>query len=110
MRNAERRNGTRCPTASNRGMVAGEPGDQKWSRRVWEGGVGKGPARAPRRRRTSAGLDVDFGPFFLKFSSYFPYGAKLCFNGHHWAQRQAEAAGIAFTALDNGFLDCDDPD
>ncbi len=55
------------------------------------------------------GLDVDFGPFFLKFSSYFPYGAKLCFNGHHWAQRQAEAAGISFTALDNGFLDCDDP-
>ena len=55
------------------------------------------------------GLDVDFGPFFLKFSSYFPYGAKLCFNGHHWAQRQAEAAGIAFTALDNGFLECDDP-
>ena len=56
------------------------------------------------------GLDDDFGPFFLKFSSYFPYGAKLCFNGHHWAQRQAQAAGIAFTALDNGFLDCDDPD
>ena len=55
------------------------------------------------------GLDLDFGPFFLKFSSYFPYGAKLCFNGHHWAQRQAEAAGIAFTALDNGFLECDDP-
>jgi len=55
------------------------------------------------------GLDVDFGPFFLKFSSYFPYGARLCFNGHHWAQRQARAAGIAFTALDNGFLDCDDP-
>jgi hypothetical protein len=56
------------------------------------------------------GLDVEFGPFFLKFSSYFPYGAKLCFNGHHWAQRHAEAAGIAFTALDNGFLDCDDPE
>ena len=55
------------------------------------------------------GLDVEFGPFFLKFSSYFPYGAKLCFNGHHWAQRQAQAAEIAFTALDNGFLECDDP-
>ena len=39
------------------------------------------------------GLDVDFGPFFLKFSSYFPYGAKLCFNGHHWAQRQAAGGG-----------------
>ena len=56
------------------------------------------------------GLDVEFGPFFLKFSSYFPYGAKLCFNGHHWAQRQAQQAGIAFTALDNGFLECDDPE
>jgi hypothetical protein len=56
------------------------------------------------------GLDVEFGPFFVKFSSYFPYGAKLCFNGHHWAQRQAELAGIAFTALDNGFLECDHPD
>ena len=55
------------------------------------------------------GQDVDFGPFFLKFSSYFPYGAKLCFNGHHWAQRQARAAGIAFGELDNGFVDCQDP-
>jgi hypothetical protein len=43
MRNAERRNGTRCPAASNRGMVAGEPGELKGSRRVREGGVGKGP-------------------------------------------------------------------
>jgi hypothetical protein len=56
------------------------------------------------------GLDLDFGPFFVKFSSYFPYGAKLCFNGHHWAQRQAQAAGIAFTALDNGFLECEAPE
>ena len=46
----------------------------------------------------------------MKFSSYFPYGAKLCFNGHHWAQRQAEEAGIAFTALDNGFLECEQPE
>src|SRR5215211_2206 len=36
------------------GIVTGEPGDRKRSRRVREGGVGKGPARAPRRRRTSA--------------------------------------------------------
>lgn len=27
-------------------------------------------------------LDEEFGPFFLKFCSYFPYNAKLCFNGH----------------------------
>lgn len=23
-------------------------------------------------------VDADFGPFFLKFSTYFPYTAKLC--------------------------------
>ena len=27
------------------------------------------------------GADEDFGPFFLKFCSYFPYNAKLCING-----------------------------
>ena len=27
-------------------------------------------------------VDTDFGPFFLKFCSYFPYNAKLCINGH----------------------------
>ena len=54
-------------------------------------------------------VDADFGPFFLKFSSYFPYNAKLCINGNEWAKRQAAKAGIGFTALDNGFADCDDP-
>ena len=54
-------------------------------------------------------LDEDFGPFFLKFCSYFPYNAKLCINGNHWAQRQAGKAGIAFEALDNGFAAVDDP-
>ena len=44
------------PRAANHDhdIVTGEPGDRKRSRRVREGGVGKGPARAPRRRRTSA--------------------------------------------------------
>jgi hypothetical protein len=54
-------------------------------------------------------LDADFGPFFLKFSSYFPYTAKLCLNGNEWAKRQATKARIGFTALDNGFAACDDP-
>jgi hypothetical protein len=53
-------------------------------------------------------LDADFGPFFLKFGSYFPYNAKLCLNGHHWAQRQAAKAGIGFTAMDNAFAAVDD--
>jgi hypothetical protein len=54
-------------------------------------------------------IDADFGPFFLKFCSYFPYNAKLCLNGHEWAKRQATKAGIGFTALDNGFAALDDP-
>ena len=44
-------------------------------------------------------MDEDFGPFFLKFCTYFPYNAKLCLNGHEWVKRQAtKAAGrIAFS-------------
>ena len=26
-------------------------------------------------------VDEDFGPFFIKFSTYFPFTAKLCING-----------------------------
>ncbi|RSM51481.1 hypothetical protein DMB66_41695 [Actinoplanes sp. ATCC 53533] len=54
-------------------------------------------------------VDTDFGPFFLKFSSYFPYTAKLCVNGNEYAKRQAVKAGIGFTALDNGFATCENP-
>jgi hypothetical protein len=54
-------------------------------------------------------VDADFGPFFLKFCSYFPFNAKLCINGNEWAKRQAARAGIGFTPLDNGFAAVDDP-
>ena len=54
-------------------------------------------------------VDEDFGPFFLKFCSYFPYNAKLCLNGHEYLKRQLAKEGIAFAALDNGILSCDDP-
>src|SRR5712692_6278465 len=54
-------------------------------------------------------FDRDFGLFFLKFGTYFPYTAKLCLNGHEYAKRQLARAGIAFEALDNGLLSCADP-
>jgi len=54
-------------------------------------------------------LDRNFGPFFLKFCSYFPYNAKLCLNGHEYAKRQLENKGIEYQALDNGVLSCADP-
>src|SRR5438132_11273181 len=54
-------------------------------------------------------IDEDFGPFFLKFCTYFPYNAKLCLNGHEYVKRQLAKEGIAFEPLDNGVLSCADP-
>lgn len=54
-------------------------------------------------------VDEDFGPFFLKICSYFPYNAKLCINGHEYLKRQLAKRGVAFEALDNGIKSCADP-
>jgi hypothetical protein len=72
-------------------------------------GVAQEKARVPRRVRKHFGqggtipwidystamvnvyyfycVDEDFGPFFIKFCSYFPYTAKLCLNGHEYCLR-----------------------
>jgi hypothetical protein len=55
------------------------------------------------------GIDNDFGPFFLKFSSYFPFTGRLCLNGHEYVKRQLAKEGIAYQALDNGILRCANP-
>ena len=55
-------------------------------------------------------VDRDFGPFFLKFCSYFPYNAKLCLNGHEYVKRQLEQLAIAYESLDNGILSCKHPE
>jgi hypothetical protein len=54
-------------------------------------------------------IDREWGPGFLKVCGYAPYTMKLCLNGHEWAKRQLTQRGIAFEALDNGFLSCTDP-
>lgn len=54
-------------------------------------------------------LDENFGHFFLKFGSYFPYNAKICLNGHEYAKRQLAKERVPFKALDNGILSCQDP-
>jgi hypothetical protein len=51
-------------------------------------------------------VDENFGPFFLKFCSYFPYNAKLCLNGHEYAKRQLDRERIDYQALDNGIQSC----
>jgi hypothetical protein len=55
-------------------------------------------------------LDEDFGLFFIKVCTYFPFDVKVCFNGHEWAKQQLRKAGIDFEALSNGFLSCTDPE
>ncbi len=55
-------------------------------------------------------LDADFGLGFIKICTYFPYPAKVWVNGHEWAKRQADHAGVAWTALANGFSSCEEPE
>ena len=55
-------------------------------------------------------VDRDFGPFFLKFCTYFPYNSKLCLNGHEYVKRQLDHKGIGYQALDNGILSTEDPE
>jgi hypothetical protein len=54
-------------------------------------------------------VDRDFGPFFIKLGSYFPYNGKLCINGHEYLKRQLARRRIAFEALDNGIAKCAEP-
>jgi hypothetical protein len=53
--------------------------------------------------------DPEWGPAFWKTNAYGPFPIWLWLNGHEWAKRQMEKAGIAYEALDNGFLSCADP-
>jgi hypothetical protein len=53
-------------------------------------------------------LDPEFGAGFIKICTYFPYPAKVWLNGHEWAKRQADRAGVGYTSLANGFATCDD--
>lgn len=54
--------------------------------------------------------DEDFGLAFIKVCTYLPFEVKVCFNGHEWAKQQLRQAGVAFEALDNGFVTCEDPE
>lgn len=54
-------------------------------------------------------LDEDFGSFFLKFCSYFPFNAKLCLNGHEFLKSQLALRGVVFEPLDNGLLSVEGP-
>jgi hypothetical protein len=54
--------------------------------------------------------DEDWGGTFWKTNAYAPYPIWLWLNGHEWAKRQLDKAGVGYEALDNGFLSCNDPE
>jgi hypothetical protein len=53
--------------------------------------------------------DPEWGGAFWKTNAYAPFPIWIWLNGHEWAKRQCERAGIGYTALDNGFRSCTDP-
>jgi hypothetical protein len=89
---------------------------------VWRSGRDKsykGPGKRPQMAwgRQAAFInhfyfylwDPEWGPSFWKTNAYAPYPVWLYLNGHEWAKRQLEKAGIEYEALDNGFRSCVDP-
>jgi hypothetical protein len=55
--------------------------------------------------------DPDWGPAFVKTCPYAPFPAWVYLNGHEWAKRQAEKAGLAFEALDDSrVVEAGDPE
>ena len=69
------------------------------------------PVDGPVRPRWSTsttlhGIDRDFGPFSLKFSSYFPYTARLCVNGHEYLKCQFRARGDPVQAVGQRHREC----
>jgi hypothetical protein len=53
--------------------------------------------------------DDEFGPAFIKLSSYAPYPLWLSANGHEWAKRRLARIGVGFEELDNRLWRVDDP-
>lgn len=52
--------------------------------------------------------DSEWGAAFWKTNAYAPFPIWLWLNGHEWAKRQLDKAGIGYEALDNGFRSCTD--
>jgi hypothetical protein len=68
----------------------------------------RNPSTVDCQLSTRAAGPQDFGPAFIKFSTYFPFTVRVWINGHEWAKRQLARKGIVFEALDNGSLSVGD--
>jgi hypothetical protein len=54
-------------------------------------------------------LDRDFGLIHVKVQTWCPFTVQVYVNGHEWLARKLEREGIAFTKVDNAFVDVADP-
>ena len=69
---------------------------------------GLGPGDGLYQSLLFLSLGCGVGRGVLEDQSYAPYPIWLWLNGHEWAKRQLEKAGIGYEALDNGFRSCED--
>ena len=54
-------------------------------------------------------IDPEWGHVTIKMSGHPPFGAQIILNGHEYAARQADMAGIAFSKVGNCFTAVADP-
>jgi hypothetical protein len=52
--------------------------------------------------------DRDFGPSFIKFCTFAPFGVRVCLNGHMWLRQRLQRSGHYVEPLDNGIAYVDD--
>src|SRR6266705_6611228 len=90
-------------------MPCGEPDAGELARPVRRAGASR-PPRVSEVWRLAPDPASPVGRAFVKACCYAPYPLWLCLNGHEWAKRQAEQAGIGYQPLENGFRACADAD
>lgn len=54
--------------------------------------------------------DRDFGPTFLRYCSYAPFGLAFCLNGHQWLIQRLRMSGHQVEQLDNAIGYVDQPE
>jgi len=81
-------------------------GDEIWYRK---GGISRAlPASSVKKFGKSVSVSNAVPPAKPKTPEQ-PLAIWIYLNGHEWAKRQCDKAGIGYEALDNGFRSCDDP-
>jgi hypothetical protein len=54
-------------------------------------------------------LDPDLGLIHIRLTTWFPFKAQVCVNGHSWLAQQMLKRRLGFTQQDNAFTALDDP-